>query len=113
FVYEDVCRSKMWQMNAEGTWSFHFNKLGRYWDSQNEIDIAALDTEGNNLILGECKYWKEPVGANVLYDLEQKAKTVSWNKDTRKTWYVLFSACGFTEELQELAKTRNDIILSN
>lgn len=113
FVYEDVCRAKMWQMNVDGVWSFHFDKLGRYWDSQNEIDIAAIDTEGNNLILGECKYWKDPVGANVLYDLEQKAKAVSWNKDIRKTWYVLFSANGFTPELQELAKTRDDVVLSN
>lgn len=113
FVYEDVCRSKMWEMNAGEIWPFHFEKIGRYWDSRTEIDIAAIDTEGNNLILGECKYWKEPIGANILYDLEKKANTVSWNKDTRQTWYVLFGANGFTPELKELAKARNDIILSN
>jgi len=113
FVYEDVCREKMWEMNAEEVWPFHFAKIGRYWDSQIEIDIAAFDPEENNLILGECKYWKEPVGINVLHDLEQKALRVTWRMSTRKTWYVLFSAGGFTPELQRLAESRNDVILSD
>lgn len=113
FVYEDVCREKMWEMNADEAWPFHFTKIGRYWDSKVEIDIAALDPEGKNLILGECKYWKDAVGVNVLHDLEQKVRSVSWNQKDRKTWYVLFSANGFTPELTQLAKARNDVILAN
>lgn len=112
FVYEDVCRHKMWKMNADEVWPFTFSKIGRYWDNNTEIDIAALDPDGKNLILGECKYWKEPVGINILADLEEKAKKVAWNKSNRKTWFVLFSTGGFTPELMELAKSRNDIILA-
>lgn len=112
FVYEDICRHKMWQMNANEVWPFTFSKIGRYWDSSTEIDIAALDPDGKNLILGECKYWKEPVGVNILTELEEKAKKVAWNKKDRKNWYVLFSMGGFTSELQELATKRNDIILA-
>lgn len=112
FVYEDVCREKMWEMNADDVWPFNFTKIGRYWDSQVEIDVAALDTEGNNLILGECKYWKDPVGISVFHDLEQKALHINWGKNTRKTWYVLFSANGFTPELQQLADLRDDVILA-
>lgn len=112
FVYEDVCRHKMWKMNADEVWPFTFSKIGRYWDNNTEIDIAALDPDGKNLILGECKYWKEPVGINVLADLEEKAKKVAWNKSNRKTWFVLFSTGGFTPELKDLAKTRNDIVLA-
>ena len=112
FVYEDVCRQKMWKMNADEVWPFTFSKIGRYWDNNTEIDIAALDPVGKNLILGECKYWKEPVGINIFADLEEKAKKVAWNKNNRKTWYILFSTGGFTPELKELAKSRNDIILA-
>lgn len=111
FVYEDVCKEKMWQLNNNNAWNFNFSKLGRYWDSNTEIDIAALDPDGKNIILGECKYWKEPVDVGVLYSLEKKAEKVSWNKECRKVWYVLFSANGFTEELEELAATRKDIML--
>ena len=112
FVYEDVCRQQMWQMNADEVWPFTFSKIGRYWDNHTEIDIAALDPDGKNLILGECKYWKDPVGINILMELEEKAKTVTWNQATRKNWYILFSPSGFTPELKELVKSRPDVILS-
>lgn len=111
FVYEDVCRERMWEINAEGAWPFYFSKLGRYWDSKEEIDIAAIDPDGKNLILGECKYWQEPVGVSVLRELEAKAKTVSWEKEKRKTWFVLFSVNGFTEELRAEAAARTDLQL--
>ena len=112
FVYEDVCREQMWKLNANGAWPFHFSKLGRWWDSRNEIDIAAIDPDGSNLILGECKFWQEPVGSNILYALEQKAAAVEWRKDRRHTWLILFSAAGFTGELKEIAKSRSDLILA-
>lgn len=111
FVYEDVCREKMWDLNADGIWPFHFSKIGRYWDADTEIDIAALDPDGKNLILGECKYWQEPVGVNILHELERKAEQVSWNKDQRRTWFVLFSMGGFTDELKQLAACRTDLFL--
>lgn len=111
FVYEDVCKEQMWQLNAEEAWPFHFSKLGKYWDARTEIDIAAIDNDGKNLILGECKYWQEPVGANVLRNLESKTSAVKWNNDQRKVWYVLFSAAGFTEELQAEAARRTDLLL--
>lgn len=111
FVYEDVCKERMWNLNAEDAWPFHFTKLGRYWDAKNEIDVAALDPEGNNLILGECKYWAEPVGASVLRNLEAKAVSVPWNHEKRKVWYVLFSASGFTDDLIKEAASRADLML--
>lgn len=111
FVYEDVCREKMWELNAADIWDFHFSKIGRYWDSNIEIDIAALDPDGKNLILGECKYWAEPVGINVLSYLEEKAKAVNWNLQSRNTYYVLFSANGFTPELELYAGKRPDVLL--
>ncbi len=111
FVYEDVCAERMWEMNAQSVWPFYFSKLGRYWDSKEEIDIAAIDPDGKNLILGECKYWQEPVGISVLRSLEAKAEMVAWEKGKRKTWLVLFSVNGFTEELRTVAETRTDLQL--
>lgn len=113
FVCKDICRERMWELNAGGTWPFHFSKIGRCWDSSQEIDIAALDPEGKHLILGECKYWQGPVGANILWELEQKAQSVAWEKGKRKLWYILFSAGGFTEDLKRLATEREDVILAD
>ena len=46
-----------------------------------------------------------------MRELEAKAKTVSWEKEKRKTWFVLFSVNGFTEELRAVAETRTDLQL--
>ncbi|MDO4280676.1 MAG: ATP-binding protein [Peptococcaceae bacterium] len=111
YVYEDVCREKMWTLNAEGKWPFSFAKVGRWWDKNNEIDIVALDPESNNLILGECKYWQNEVGTSVLRDLEAKTAHVKWQNDNRRTWYILFSISGFTGELKAIAENRSDVML--
>ena len=111
FVYEDVCKERMWELNAEDVWPFNFSKIGRFWDSKDEIDIVALDPEGKNLILGECKYWTDPVGVSVLRDLEAKTDAVPWERNRRKVWYVLFSASGFTDELIKEAESRTDLVL--
>lgn len=111
YVYEDVCRERMWDLNAEERWPFQFSKIGRWWDAHDEIDIAAVDPDGNNLILGECKFWREPVGVNVLRSLEDKASRVDWKKQDRHVWYVLFGASGFTKELEQFAERRNDLLL--
>ena len=111
FVYEEVCKERMWEMNADNVWPFNFAKVGRYWDAKTEIDIAAIDPEGKNLILGECKYRQEPVGVSVLRALEAKTDSVAWERDSRRVWYVLFSASGFSDELTALAATREDLLL--
>ncbi|HCT92445.1 MAG TPA: ATPase [Lachnospiraceae bacterium] len=111
FVYEDVCKERMWALNTAGCWPFHFSKIGRWWNGNAKIGIAALDPEGNNLILGECKFWQEPMGINILQELEQKAEQVNWQKQNRRIWYVLFGAAGFTEELKSLAAERGDLLL--
>ena len=111
YVYEDVCRERMWELNVAETWPFQFSKIGRWWDAHDEIDIAAMDPDGENLILGECKFWKEPVGVSVLQTLENKSVRVEWKKATRHVWYVLFSASGFTEELKQSAASRPDLLL--
>ena len=111
FVYEDVCQERMWDLNAANAWPFHFSKLGRYWDAKHEIDLAALDPDGKNLILGACKYWQEPVGPRVFWDLVAKTDAVPWERGHRTVWYVLFSASGFTDDLKALAAQREDLLL--
>jgi hypothetical protein len=51
------------------------------------------------------------VGSNILHDLEEKAKSVPWERNSRKVWYILFSAEGFTDDLKVLASERDDVLL--
>ena len=109
FVYEDVCREKMWELSAANTWSFHFDKVGRYWGAKaGEIDIVGIDTANGNLVLGECKYTTSPKGLSVLHTLQEKSEAMLKLTQTKNVQYILFSTAGFTQGLiDEAGKNPN------
>lgn len=73
FTFEDLCREWVVQQTAQGKLPFLLERLGSWWDRDAEIDVVALsDHEGAKLV-GECKWWAQPVGENVLDELVHKA----------------------------------------
>jgi len=108
-IYETVCRSELWRLAMAD--ELQFNKIGRWWNSKEEIDIVALDSTGVNIVFAECKYRTQPTDADVFYDLLRKKELVPWNKEMRKETFVLFSISSFTERLTELASRRDDLLL--
>ena len=109
FVYEDVCREKMWELSAANTWNFHFDKVGRYWGAKaGEIDIVGIDTANGNLVLGECKYTTSPKGLSVLHTLQEKSEAMLKLTQTKNVQYILFSTAGYTQGLiDEAGKNAN------
>lgn len=108
-IYETVCRSELWKLNLDE--KLQFNKLGRWWNSNEEIDIVAYNSQGEEIIFAECKYRSKPMDTDVFYDLLRKKDFVPWRNDTRKETFVLFSINGFTGSLNNLAGKRNDLLL--
>ncbi len=116
YVYEDVCREQLWSLGAEGALPFMPNRVGAWWGARNvEIDVVGLDTEGGRAIFGESKFWKKPVGENVLAHLEEQSAKALLNSAfapyRSQPTYALFSVSGFTGELQEIAASRSDVVL--
>ena len=108
FVFEDVCRKKMWELSAANFWDFHFDKVGRYWGAKaGEIDIVALDSMGEDLVLGECKYTSSPKGLSVLHALQEKADVMLKLTNAKRVQYVIFGTSGFTQGLKEKAQEGN------
>ena len=86
--------------------------MGRWWDNAgNEIDVVGVSEDEGILVLGECKFWQGVVGVNVLQALERKAALVHWRDGQRKVVYILFSIHGFSEDLHQSVKFRQDVIL--
>jgi len=108
-VYEYVCRSELWQLNFEHI--LNFNKLGRWWNSNEEIDIVALDNFGKDIVFAECKYCSQLMDADVFYNLLRKKEQLSWKKGERIEKYVLFSISGFTDRLKSIENERDDLLL--
>ena len=112
YVYEDICREKMWEFAFSGLWDFRFDRLGRYWGSLcGEVDILALDTDGKHMIIGECKYSDGEKALSVLHDLQAKADVLSKHTMSESTKYIIFSKSGFTKGLIDEAKSNPDLSL--
>lgn len=111
YVYEDVCRERLWELADSGELGFVPERVGRWWSGSDEIDVVGLSASEGRAVWGECKFWKDPVGANVLRALEEKAARVPWERDRRTDAFALFSASGFTDELREIAAVRGDVVL--
>ena len=60
---------------------------------------------------GECKYTNEPMDVDIFYALQEKKKAVAWQKDRRREHFIFFSISGYTEQMQALANSRNDMLL--
>lgn len=109
-IYEDICRDLLSVLCREGRINFIPGKIGSYWSSSIEVDIAALDEERKRVLLGECKYHIQPVDADVLFELKGKTEKISELSEYEKK-YVLFSKSGFTERVKEMAKQNANVIL--
>lgn len=83
-----------------------FDRLGRHWDSQTEIDIFGYTTDGNTMI-GEIKWTNSPVGEEVPQALDKKISRVSAfiQGEAQK---LIISKSGFAKSL---AKKYAEVIL--
>ena len=114
FIYEEICKQKMWSLVANGKLGVQYNKIGRWWNASSEIDIIGLNEEENSIIFGECKYYKDgkKMESKVFYDLKEKSKQVEWKNDNRKEMFILFSVSGYSDELKKIAKESEELILA-
>jgi AAA+ ATPase superfamily predicted ATPase len=106
--FEEVCRSRVRKGLPQG---IRCNRVGRWWSKEGEIDIVGLAEDENTAVFGEAKWSVNPVGTDILDNLERKAKLVDWRKGERKEYFVLFSRSGFTANLEKLAGERRDLLL--
>lgn len=114
FVYEDLCREKMWEFASAGLLNVRFDRLGRYWGPIcGEVDILGLDTVNRGMIIGECKYTASEKGLSVLHTLEEKARALEVKTGNKCKQYLIFSTAGFSKGLMDEAKRNAEIVLVN
>lgn len=107
-VFEDVCKDFLQVPKVK---PFIFNKIGRWWHKNREIDLVALNEKTHQILFCECK-WKNNVDAKkILRQLREKSLDVEWMNKSRDEYYVVFGK-SFREKVYD-EKTRcydmNDI----
>lgn len=83
---------------------FPLLRIGRWWDSADEIDIVGLNEKENKILFGEAKWSNKKVGTDIYKKLKRKAGMVRWSNGNRKEYFCLFSKSGFTGDMLKLAK---------
>lgn len=78
---------------------FVLQRIGKWWDKSEEIDVVALNTSQNDILFGEVKWSSKPVGEDILDNLQRKSRLVPWGAPHRKNHFILFSRSGFTDAL--------------
>ena len=107
-VFEEVCRSFVETQADVLVPGEHALRVGSHWDRDYDVDVMATLTDGSMLI-GECKAWSGPVGLNVLETLKYRQTRLAHGAQVHR---VLFSASGFTAEVQAAAE-RGEVVLAD
>lgn len=74
-------------MNLQDWLLFSVQRIGRWWDKNNEIDLLALSFDGKKVLLGECKIENSAVDIKDLLLIKQKAELI----DANEKHFVMFS----------------------
>lgn len=88
-----------------------FDRIGAFWDSQQEIDIVGINEEKRSILFGECKWTNKPVDEDVFFALIQKKERVLWHKNEREESFCICSKKGFTEQMKRLAGERGVLLV--
>jgi uncharacterized protein len=108
-AFEEICQQYFWHTGLSGKLSFLPEKIGRWWSANEEIDLVVVGEK--EAILVECKWSSQPVGTNILTDLERKLLLIERELGDRKIQFALCSRSGYTPELIECLNRRSDIML--
>lgn len=103
-IFEQMCRDYLFRY-AENV-PVILSDIGQWWGTDSkakkeiQIDIVGTPAEGNEYIIGSCKYRNMPIGVDELELLKHYAEVFGKGD---KYHYYIFSKGGFTQGLQELA----------
>ncbi|MBK9091586.1 MAG: DUF234 domain-containing protein [Anaerolineae bacterium] len=107
YAFEEAARAYVARLARAGQLTFLPERVGSWWDSTGEVDVVAVSEADGALLLGECKWSVNPVGTDILDDLQRKAHLV----DPQGRWpavsYALFAKSGFTPALVARAADEN------
>ncbi|WP_096390181.1 ATP-binding protein [Halopenitus persicus] len=106
-TFEDICQ----QTALLPAFPVPCSRVGRWWYGEDEIDVVGLDPASETVLLGECKWTRDPVDPSLLSQLETLEPEVRWRGEDRTVRYALFARSGFTEPMREIARDRADVEL--
>ncbi|MBN1558789.1 ATP-binding protein [candidate division KSB1 bacterium] len=95
YAFEDYVRELLLS-SPQQYLGFIPDKIGRWWNNREEIDLVALNDQHVAFI--ECKWQNQHVGYEIYQHLQRKAELLGLEQ---KHHYILFAKKGFKASLKE------------
>ena len=110
-IFEKMCRDYL-RCNSD-RFPVGFREIGQWWGTdpkkkkQIQIDVVGTPVEGEDYVIGSCKYRNEKIGVDELELLRDYASVFGKGRNCH---YYIFSKAGFTDGLLR-AQTRGEVQL--
>jgi AAA+ ATPase superfamily predicted ATPase len=108
-TFEEICREHARQFSQE-RFPAPAQEIGRIWQADYDIDVAGRLLDGS-MLYGECKWWRDLVGENVLDELIERASRTHYGRGNDRRQYVLYARTGFTAGLRRRATAQPEVAL--
>lgn len=99
-VFEKMCRDYI--LYYDNAMPFNLSEIGQWWGGnpktkkQAQIDVVVTSADGNDGIIGSCKFKNEKIGSDELALMREYAEAMG---GFDKKYYYMFSKSGFTDEM--------------
>ncbi len=112
-TFEDICKEFVKELQKMNALPFRYAKMGRWTGktslrsgmvADTEIDILAMDSEGTQYLVGECKFKNSPFKYSDYLDVKAKLTTL---QNRAKFYYALFSESGFDDKIKNDTQEEN------
>jgi AAA+ ATPase superfamily predicted ATPase len=106
-AFKEICKEFL--LTRAQNLPFVISQIGQWWVKEAQIDIVALSSDKNEIIVGSCKYRNKPTALSVLTEL--KECTAALGGGFLKTYYYIFSKSSFSSALMDTAKSDTSVRL--
>lgn len=116
-AFEELSRQWVYHQSRQGKMFEKFEQVGQYWSKTVQIDVVGINWKHKALLLGECKWEKNPLSVNVVKQLiNEKTPRILKDLDIDQSeWrvrYAFFSKKGFTAPGVTMAESVNAYLVS-
>lgn len=100
YAFEEAARFYISRLARKGQLLFLPERIVSWWDQNSEIDVLASSDSERALLVGECKWFANLVGIDILQDLRRKTKILQATNSWKSINYFLFAKSVFTPALK-------------
>lgn len=89
-TFEELCREWTDISTDQGMLPFSPDRVGSHWSRTAQVDVVGINWRTKEILLGECKWGRQPVDRKVIDTLVDKTAKVLPSKDAWTVYYAFF-----------------------